>query len=189
MDAHTERAMMQWPDVPAVFGWLGLDRRGRWLLRGEPVTRPQLVELINRNYAGDGAGRWFFQNGPQRVFVELAYAPWIFRGAGEQLATHTGLPVQRLAAAYLDEEGALLLVSEHGPGLLADADLGWLLDSRLLTAEGRAVDDAHLAAALASPSGSVTRLELRWDGRSLPLARLDAAATPKALGFVRRPEP
>lgn len=189
MDEHTERAMMRWPDVPAVFGWLGLDRRGRWLLRGEPVTRAQLVELINRNYARDGAGRWFFQNGPQRVFIELAYAPWVFRRTGERLITHTGLPVQQLAAANLDEEGAMLLVSEHGPGLLADADLAWLLDRRLRTAEGGAVDDADVAAALALPSGSVTRLELRWDGRSLPLARLDAGAAPEVLGFVRRPEP
>ena len=181
--------MMQWPNIPAVFGWLGLDRRGRWLLRGEPVMRPQLVELINRNYARDGAGRWFFQNGPQRVFIELAYAPWVFRRTGEQLITHTGLPVQGLAAAHLDEEGAMLLVSEHGPGLLADADLAWLLDSRLRTAEGRAVDDAHLAAALASPSGSITCLQLYWGGQRLPLARLDAGAAPTALGFVRRPEP
>ena len=37
MDESVIRAMDRWPDVPAVYGWLELDVRGRWRLRGEPV--------------------------------------------------------------------------------------------------------------------------------------------------------
>ncbi|HMN64893.1 MAG TPA: DUF2946 family protein, partial [Burkholderiaceae bacterium] len=38
MDEQVLHAMARWPDVPAVWGWLRLDRRGRWLLvdRGRP---------------------------------------------------------------------------------------------------------------------------------------------------------
>ena len=34
MDETVIRAMAKWPDVPAVWGWLSLDRRGVWKLKG-----------------------------------------------------------------------------------------------------------------------------------------------------------
>ena len=71
MDASVIKAMARWPDVPAVYGWLSLDRRGRWCLRGEAVTHRGAVQFINRNYDHTSDGRWYFQNGPQRVFVDL----------------------------------------------------------------------------------------------------------------------
>ena len=73
--------MAKWPNVPAVYGWLTLDRRGQWLIRGERVTSPVIAEYIGRNYARDSDGNWFFQNGPQRVFVDLEYTPYVFRTA------------------------------------------------------------------------------------------------------------
>jgi len=88
MDDVVIRSMLKWPDVPDVFGWLRLDRRGNWRVRGasegrEPVFgtvgNRALKAFIDRNYACDERGRWFFQNGPQRVFVQLAYAPFVFR--------------------------------------------------------------------------------------------------------------
>ena len=36
-------------------------------------------EFIARNYACDTKGRYFFQNGPQRVFITLDATPWIVR--------------------------------------------------------------------------------------------------------------
>ena len=77
MEAWALRAMERWPNVPALFGWLGLDRRGRWLIKGEVITRPQIIDTINGNYEADAHGRWFFQNGPQRGFVSLQTAPLV----------------------------------------------------------------------------------------------------------------
>ena len=55
---------------PAVYGWLSLDRRGNWLIKGErDRERSALREFIARNYQADERGRWYFQNGPQRVYV------------------------------------------------------------------------------------------------------------------------
>src|ERR687884_636735 len=79
MDDRVLRGMAKWPNVPAVYGWLGLDRRGNWLLKSEPITNPVITAFISRNYERDGHGRWFFQNGPQRVFVALAYTPHVYR--------------------------------------------------------------------------------------------------------------
>lgn len=192
MEDWVHRALQRWPNVPALYGWLALDRRGRWLIRGEPISRPQIVDTIARNYAADEHGRWYFQNGPQRGYMQLAYAPLVLWASadGHTLRTHTGLEVRAPSAVYLDEEGALLIVSEHGPGVLADQDLDWAL-ARLQDAVQAAtpVSEDALYTALALPSGATTALSLQLGAQSLPLRRLDAAAMPAALGFVRDPQP
>ena len=38
MDETGLRSMAKWPNVPAVYGWLTLDRRGNWLLQGERIV-------------------------------------------------------------------------------------------------------------------------------------------------------
>src|SRR5690625_3539331 len=119
MDEGVIRAMLKWPNVPALYGWVRLDRRGHWHLQGQRVTRDVLIAFINRNYGQDEQGRWYFQNGPQRGYVELDYTPWVLRAQPDgSLQTQTGQPVQQLSAAFLDEQGSVLLVSEHGVGLL-----------------------------------------------------------------------
>lgn len=124
MDNSVIRAMARWPNVPAVYGWLSLDRRGRWCLRGEPVTHRRAIEFMNRNYGCTNDGRWYFQNGPQRVFADLDYTPWIYTlDDSRNLVEHTGNSVRALRGAWLDEEGNLLILSERGIGLLCDRDL------------------------------------------------------------------
>ena len=189
MEDWVRRALAKWPNVPALYGWLGLDRRGRWLIRGEPITRPQIIDTINRNYAADERGCWYFQNGPQRGYVQLAYAPLILRRVddSEVLWTHTGRRVDRPERAWLDEEGSLLLQTEHGPGLLDDAELDWALQ-RLRGADGSAVDEDCLADALQRPAGADAGLSWLLGDTRLAVRRLDAAGVPDALGFVREPE-
>lgn len=183
------RAMQRWPNVPALFGWLGLDRRGRWLIQGEVISHPRIVNALNQNYAADAQGRWFFQNGPQRGYVKLASAPFILRSASspDALSTHTGLDVRRPSAAYLDEEGSVLLSTEHGAGEIAPADLDWVLQR--LTVDDRAVSEAELASALVLPPGRITNLVLDVVGARLPLIRIAAAEVPAQLQFVRDPQP
>jgi hypothetical protein len=189
MEDWVQRALARWPNVPALYGWLGLDRRGRWLIRGETITRPQIIETIDRNYAADERGCWYFQNGPQRGYVQLDVAPFVLRVGddGERLLTHNGLPVDRPTRAFIDEEGSLLLATGHGAAAFADTDLDWVLQ-RIDGADGELRDD-ELASALALPSGTSTALTLRCAERRLPLIRLDAADAEAELGFVRVPAP
>lgn len=146
MDEQVLAAIRKWPGVPDVHGWLRLDRRGHWYLidrqapgfdealhgQGSRVTSQQIIDFIGRNYQADDAGRWFWQNGPQRVFVDLDLAPLVYRvvqnqdGSSQGLVTHTGYPVERIAAVELDREGNLFVATEHGPGVLHDLDLGAL---------------------------------------------------------------
>lgn len=189
MDDWVLRALQRWPNVPALFGWLGLDRRGRWLVQGGTITHPRIVETINRNYAADEHGRWFFQNGPQRGYMQLESTPLILFVAEVQtsLVTHTGQAVERITQACLDEEGALVLLTEHGPGELIGSDLSWALER--MSAQRQPIDDGTLAAALAMPSGSTTDITLSIASSALPLQRLNFADAPSALGFERLPAP
>lgn len=182
--------MAKWPDVPAVFGWLALDRRGRWRLKGEPVTNEAAAGFIGRNYACDGEGRWFFQNGPQRVFVALEYAPWVYRldGAGN-LATHTGRTARAPRAATLDEERNVMVLTELGPGLVDGRDLG-ALSERIRSAAGERLDDDAVEDALAAAAdGQTARLGLAWEKADTvtPLEFVPAAELPARFGFVREP--
>lgn len=181
------RAMQRWPNVPALFGWLGLDRRGRWLIKEEVISHPRIVNAINRNYAADSQGRWHFQNGPQRGYIRLESAPLILRVESGQLVTHTGLVVRDATTAFLDEEGAVMLATEHGPGEIATGDLDWILER--LTVDRRELHEDELVTALTQPSGTTTRLVLTLNGAALPVVRLDSAQAPQHLNFVRDPQP
>lgn len=80
MDDQVLRSLMKWPNVPDCFGWLALDRRSLWRMRAE-FTQQQVIQhaalndFVARNYACDELGRYFFQNGPQRVFITLDVTP------------------------------------------------------------------------------------------------------------------
>ena len=93
MDELVKQALQKWPNVPHCFGWLALDKRGDWYMRddrvqalgyfpqakGSKLVHVKLIEFIQRNYLHDEHGQWYFQNGPQRVFVELACTPFVWR--------------------------------------------------------------------------------------------------------------
>jgi hypothetical protein len=135
-------AIAKWPNVPACYDWLSLDRRGDWRLQGERVTHHGFVALLNRQYGVDEQGCWFVQNGPQRVFVRLEYTPWIFRYSETGLLTHTGIPAGVPVGCFLDEEGSALISSELGIGLLDDRDLATFLDE-CRQGENVAVDEEN----------------------------------------------
>ena len=127
MDEIVVRGMAKWPDVPDVYGWLALDRRGNWRLRGERIGNRALREFIGRNYQSDALGRWHFQNGPQRVFVTLAYAPLVVRFEGPALVDHCDRTF-RAGQAYRDEEGSVLMEGAGTVALLDDRDLARFAD-------------------------------------------------------------
>jgi hypothetical protein len=189
MEEWVSRALKRWPNVPALYGWLKLDRRGRWLIRGETISRPQINEVINRNYGVDERGCWYFQNGPQRGYMQLERAPFILVcvDSGRALETHNRMRVADIRAVFLDENGGLFMQTEHGPGGLLDTDLDWALER--MSIDGRAPDERQVADALALRSNEKTRLIFRFQGKQLPVLRLDDAEAPAHLNFFREPKP
>lgn len=149
MDDIVRQAIAKWPNVPFCYGWLGLDARGQWYLRdaeaqasgafasGAPAARgsriehEKLIEFIARNYERDACGQWFFQNGPQRVYVELEATPLVWRiEDGPDLAL-TSQHAQRTRArgCFVDQQGRLYLDSEIGFGLLHTLDVALAADA------------------------------------------------------------
>lgn len=147
MDDLVKQAMAKWPNVPHARGWLGLDARGNWYLRdqqaqaagafgsglaqarGWRVPPGRLRDFIGRNYAADADGQWYFQNGPQRVYVELECTPWVWRlQADGQVQAHTGRTVET-RQLWLDEQGRAYLSSEQGLGLVHSLDMDLLADA------------------------------------------------------------
>jgi hypothetical protein len=138
MDEIVKAALKKWPNVPACRGWLALDARGDWYMRddrvqaagpfprikGSRIQHDKLREFIHRNYLRDDDGAWYFQNGPQRVYVELEAAPYVWRVTAQDLSlsSHSGLPAT-LRSAWLDEAGRLFLDTDIGFGLVHSQDM------------------------------------------------------------------
>ena len=174
-------ATVKWPKVPACYGWLSLDRRGCWRLKGDVIRHTGLVSFINSHYSADASGNWIFQNGPQAVFVALDYTPLVLRmEADGTLTAHTGVAVSPITAAYLDDEGSVVLDTALGIGLLDDRDLpGFLAECQGASGEF-AVEDALLAT-MKGGSG------VFW--RGLPVQTLPRRDVPRRFGFNPDPMP
>ena len=140
MDEIVKAALKKWPTVPHCYGWLALDARGQWFMRDERIQRAgpfprvkgsvirhdKLLEFIHRNYECDAEGCWFFQNGPQRVYVELEAAPLVWRvssiDGALRVQAHTGEDAA-VRAAWLDQHGRLFLEAERGLGIVHSQDV------------------------------------------------------------------
>ena len=157
MDQQVLAAMAKWPDVPAVYGWLALDARGQWRLKGEVLSQRALLAFFGRNYLCDSAGCWLVQNGPQRVYVALETAPLVLRRhPGFWQAAPTG-ENGAVTALYLTPEGECYAAFACTLAAIDDRDLAVVLNEMLPQWDGE-------TASLPST--------VRCDGLLLPLSML-----------------
>jgi hypothetical protein len=194
MDDIVRQAMAKWPNVPHCYGWLALDARGSWRMRdetaqragspGDKLTNAALVGFIDRNYQHDERGCWYFQNGPQRVYVNLEATPFIARtDPALGFVLHTGQALGALEEAFLTEAGAVVLRAGEVVAQVDDRDVAQVL--QLLEREGKPVADEQLLAWL---EGGAGELALRWSGGLVTVQRIGAEAVARRFGFVQRPD-
>ena len=202
MDEQVLRSLIKWPNVPHCFGWLALDRRGQWRMRDEYAQTNQLPgnviqhvalnEFISRNYAHDSLGRYFFQNGPQRVFISLDATPWIARmipsESGPQLSTQCGTEIKP-HGALSDEKGNIYITGSI-PQSLSDQ-----IDSTVFTQiESLSIallhdhdldlfsDQSQVEEDACSFRGS-----WQWDGKDLPIEPIHSAELAGRFHFIKAP--
>lgn len=197
MDEIVKQALARWPNVPHCTGWLLLDARGHWRLRdeadqaagapGTPIRHEALIGFINRNYERDAQGQWYFQNGPQRVYVELEYTPRIVRLASDAqsraltLTDQTGQPFAP-TAVYVDEAGSVLFAdagTEATPArvaLLHDHDLDCFSDHAALADDGQS-GAFHWRADAALPLQAIRRADVAARFAFVASPAREAAAT------------
>jgi hypothetical protein len=191
MDDIVKQALAKWPNEPHCYCWLNLDARGNWRMRderaqhfnlpGDKLTNPALVGFIVRNYDHDERGCWYFQNGPQRVYVNLETAPFVARtdpAAGFVL--HTGAPLGAIDEAWLTEAGSLVLRSGETVAQLDDRDMAHVLEQFVPSG------DEALAEWL---DGADVPLHLQTAQGMLPVQRLRSADMPQRFNFQRAPQP
>jgi hypothetical protein len=197
MDEIVRQAMAKWPNVPHCYGWLALDARGNWRMRderaqalklsGDRINNPALLGFINRNYLHDESGRWYFQNGPQRVYVNLDATPYIARTEPTQgFVLHTGEALTVIDGCWMTEDGQLLLQSGDKPALVDDRDIAQCLP--LLKLDGAAAGDEQLLAWLGA-GGKGSALTLQWAHYALPVRHIARASIAAQFGFVNVPQP
>jgi hypothetical protein len=162
MDPIVEAALRKWPHVPHCHGWLALDARGDWYMRDERVqtagpfpqvkgsliAHDKLREFIHRNYLRDNHGAAYFQNGPQRVYVDLEATPYIWRvqegfggEGGWEVSAHTGERARCVEAVWLDERGRLYLTCD----LASVGQAFGLVHTLDMLAAAEAVESGHWA--------------------------------------------
>lgn len=221
MDDNVLAAMARWPEVPHVYGWMSLSEQGRWRLHpnadawqpgapctapytpGESINSPQICQFIDRNYASDPQGRWYFQNGPQRVYVRLDAAPYILHtdSAAPTLRTHNNLAVETIKSWWLDDEGRLYVITEHGPGLISGRDTPAVLNA-LYTHQGEPLSDTletlfdQFVKNPQGPQESAAGTLSVWlkntpspEPNAVPLHFCTASNIARQLGFIPCPQP
>lgn len=194
MDDLVKQALAKWPNVPHCYGWLGLDARGHWRMRdqhaqqqqlpGDKIVHAALLNFINRNYAQDERGCWFFQNGPQRVYVNLEATPYIARSDPQHgFVLQTGAPLEQIEQVYWCDDGTLIL--RHGDivAQVDDRDISQVLDA--LYFDGQVASDDDLLTWLEERQGSLT---LPHAGQQITVQPLRHDAVPYTFDFQRAPQ-
>ncbi len=134
MDDIVKQAMAKWPNVPHCYGWLRLDARGVFRMcdevaqknatAGDPIRHTSLLAFIYRNYVSDEHGAWFFQNGPQRVYVDLETTPFIARtDTQENFVTQDGEALKDIHTVWMTDQGSLILQNATQIAMLDDRDI------------------------------------------------------------------
>lgn len=202
MDEQVLRSLIKWPNVPHCFGWLALDRRGQWRMRDEFVQANQLPgntiqhealnEFISRNYGHDSLGRYFFQNGPQRVFVTLDATPWIARMIpwedGLQLVTQCGSQIQA-RGALSDEKGNIYIAGLITQSLSEQADSNLFTKSESISVALLHDHDLDLFAdqSKVEEDACSFRGSWKWDGKKLPIEPIHSAELTGRFHFIKAP--
>ncbi|MES2742922.1 MAG: DUF2946 family protein [Pseudomonadota bacterium] len=195
MDDIVKQAMAKWPNVPDCYGWLALDARGHWRMRdehaqqhdlpGDKIVHTALLAFIARNYTHDARGCWFFQNGPQRVYLNLEATPYIARGEPDgSLLLHTGAKLEGIEQVFLCPSGQFIVQQGDIVAQLDDRDLVQVMAA--LEIDGRIATDDAVLAWLESGAG---RLGWRNGTQVLPVQRIDHHQLAERFGFNPAPAP
>lgn len=198
MDDIVKQAMAKWPNVPHCYGWLALDARGNWRMRdeqtqalampGDRITHNALVAFINRNYLSDNRGRWYFQNGPQRVYVNLSATPYIARTDPlHGFIVHTGESFANISNVWLTNEGRMILKSDGKIAMLDDRDLAECLPCMQM--DGHPITEEQLLNWLGSTDQPALGMMFKHREIILPVQRIGAAEIASHFGFAPEPNP
>jgi hypothetical protein len=161
-------------------------------LSGSVIQHAALSEFISRNYAHDSLGRYFFQNGPQRVFITLDAAPWIVRITpgenGSRLVTQCGTDIKP-QGALSDEKGNIYIT-----GLIPQSFSNQVDNSRFTEQESISVAllhdhdlDLFSNQSTVQEDACSFRGSWQWDGKDLPIEPIHSIELSERFRFIKAP--
>ena len=162
------------------------DERAQHLrLPGDVIRHPALLAFICRNYGQDAQTCWYFQNGPQKVYVTLEATPFIARTdplCGFVL--HTGEPMSRPERAWITDEGIFILKENDRIAQIDDRDIAECLTN--LRLDGAKLADERLLAWLADPLAA-GHLSLMLGEQTIAVEKLVNPDLPAFFGYQPNP--
>ncbi len=164
-------------------------------LPGDVIKHAALNAFIARNYASDTEGRYFFQNGPQRVYVSLDATPWVVRMMPTGNAEHPWQfqtqceSLLAPTAAFMDEAGHILIEGRLTQTIWSTANQ--FIEIECLNIALLHDHDIELFSGMTSLSNTACALEgsWRWHGHDLKLEPITTAEVESRFQFQARPQP
>lgn len=198
MDEIVKAAMAKWPNVPHCYGWLALDARGIWRMRderaqalnlpGDPIRNTTLLSFINRNYLCDSVGNWYFQNGPQKVYVDLQTTPYIAQLLPDKSwRLHTGEIMPHAERVWMLDDGNIVCKTAQHLCQLDDRDLSLLIeDSR---ENQKPLSETRLLEFMDMPAHetAASTIQIGIQGRLLNLEKSSLVALMREQNYCSRP--
>ena len=161
-------------------------------LPGQVIQHRALNEFIARNYACDIHGRYFFQNGPQRVFITLDATPWIVRmnpnNLEHELITQCGHSIDP-EGALSDEHGNIYIVGKVIQTIYQDSSDGQFIKRHTLTIALLHDHDLDHFSGLAKLKEEACsfRGSWQWNKKELPLDPVHSQELSKRYHFIMKP--
>ena len=164
-------------------------------LPGDVIKHAALNAFIARNYASDSEGRYFLQNGPQRVYVNLEATPWVVRmmptGNTEhpwQFQTQCESLLQP-TAAFMDETGGILIEGQLTQTCATGPAANSFQEIKRLSIALLHDHDLELFSSMTALEHATCAISGKWlwHGEDLPLEPITRAEVIHRFGFQTRP--
>jgi hypothetical protein len=199
MDDIVLAAMAKWPNVPYCYGWLALDARGNWRMRderaqalnlaGDIIRNPTLQGFINRNYLCDDDGNWYFQNGPQKVYIDLAATPYIAQILPDQTwRLHTGQIMPTATRVWILDDGNIVCQADQFLCQLDDRDIALFLET--LSENQQPFSETRLLEFMEASPGAASEFNIsaRIGDLDVRLEKGDLGSLLQAAAYCQQPQ-
>jgi len=198
MDDIVAAAMAKWPNVPHCYGWLALDARGNWRMRderaqalnlaGDIIRNPTLQGFINRNYLCDDDGNCYFQNGPQKVYIDLAATPYIAQILPDnQWCLHTGQIMPTATRVWILDDGNIVCQADQFLCQLDDRDIVLFLEK--LTENQLPLSETRLLEFMEAPTEVTAEFAIsaRISHQEIRLEKSDLISLMREAAYCQQP--
>lgn len=161
-------------------------------LPGNAIQHVALNEFISRNYAHDSLGRYFFQNGPQRVFITLDATPWVVRMIpvehGQKLLTQCGTEIIP-EGALSDEKGNIYITGSISQSHSDQVDSLVFTEVRSLSVALLHDHDLDLFSGQSKVQEDACsfRGSWKWGDKDLPIEPINSTELSQRFHFIKVP--